>query len=67
MLSSFDGFKLRPVEYTQKKQTFTQNNTQEALLYFCHFLWKQSNLGNMQQTQARPQSRTGNALTFWRQ
>lgn len=47
--------------------TLTQDDTQEALLYVCHFLWKQSYLGNMQQTQAWPHSRTGNAPTVWRQ
>lgn len=51
----------------RKAETFTEDNTQEALLYICHFLWKQSKLGNMQQTQAWPHSRTGNALTVERQ
>lgn len=38
---------------TTHKETFTQDHTPEALLHICHFLWTQSNLGNMQQTQSR--------------
>lgn len=59
---------LKKVSNTEdRKQTVSQDNTQEALAYFCHFLSKQSILGNLQQTQAWSHSRTGNALILWRQ